>query len=73
MFRFPTDHQDREPSTFTNQPLQQQAEQSIQEQLYETLQAKLPLHLVPEEVLVLEKLPMNAEGKVDCQALAGKE
>lgn len=72
MFRFPTDHQDREPSTFTNQPLQQQAEQTIQEQLYETLQAKLPLHLVPEEVLVLGKLPINAEGKVDCQALAGQ-
>lgn len=72
MFRFPTDHRDREPSTFSNQPLQQQAEQTIQEQLYGTLQAKVPLHLVPEEVLVLEKLPINAEGKVDRQALVGK-
>ncbi|KAI4263762.1 MAG: hypothetical protein L6R42_001104 [Xanthoria sp. 1 TBL-2021] len=72
LFRFPTDHQGREPSTFSNQPLQQQAEQTIQQQLYETLQAQLPLHMVPEEILVLEKLAINTEGEVDRQALAPK-
>ncbi|KAL8701189.1 MAG: hypothetical protein Q9224_000616 [Gallowayella concinna] len=70
LFRFPTDHEGRAPSTYTNQPLQQQAQQTIQQQLYETLQAELPGHMVPEDILVLEKLPVNANGEVDCQALA---
>jgi len=70
MFRFPTDHQGRAPSTFSTQPLQQQAKQTIQQQLYETLQAQLPLHMVPEDILVLEKLPIDANGEVDRQALA---
>ncbi|KAL8922237.1 MAG: hypothetical protein Q9208_005316 [Pyrenodesmia sp. 3 TL-2023] len=70
MFRFPTDHQGRAPNTFSNQPLQQQAKQTVQQQLYETLQAQLPLHLVPEDIIVLEKLPINAKGEVDHQALA---
>ncbi|KAL8999568.1 MAG: hypothetical protein Q9169_001657 [Polycauliona sp. 2 TL-2023] len=70
LFRFPTDHQGRAPSTFTSQPLQQQAEQAIQQQLYETLEAQLPLHMVPEEIIVLPKLPVNAKGQVDRDALA---
>ncbi|KAK5987982.1 Nonribosomal peptide synthetase dtxS1 [Cladobotryum mycophilum] len=70
LFRFPTDHQGRPQSTFSNQPLLQQARQSIQQQLYETLQDQLPFHMVPEEILVLEKLPINANGDVDRQALA---
>ncbi|KAL8673563.1 MAG: hypothetical protein Q9168_002017 [Polycauliona sp. 1 TL-2023] len=70
MFRFPTDHQGRAPSTFSNQPLQQQAEQAIQQQLYETLDAQLSMDLVPEEIIVLGKLPMNARGEGDREALA---
>lgn len=70
MFRFPTDHQGRAASTFSNQPLQQQAEQAIQQQLYETLETQLPLHLVPQDIFVLGKLPTNAEGEVDREALA---
>nr|POF16690.1 nonribosomal peptide synthetase tes [Quercus suber] len=70
MFRFPTDHQGRAASTFSNQPLQQQAEQAIQQQLYEILETHLPSHLVPQDIFVLGKLPTNAEGEVDREALA---
>ncbi|KAL8766900.1 MAG: hypothetical protein Q9209_006448 [Squamulea sp. 1 TL-2023] len=70
MFRFPTDHQSRALSTFSNQPLQQQVKQKIQQQLWETFQAELPLHMVPEDILVLEEFPVNANGEVDRQALA---
>ncbi|KAL8945278.1 MAG: hypothetical protein Q9211_000196 [Gyalolechia sp. 1 TL-2023] len=70
LFRFPTDHQGRAPQTFSNQPLRQQAEQSIQQQLYETLDAQLPSHLVPDELVVLPKLPINVKGELDRQALA---
>ncbi|GES63927.1 hypothetical protein ATETN484_0010000600 [Aspergillus terreus] len=70
VFRFPTDHQGRAASTFSNQPLQQQAEQAIQQQLYETLETQLPLHLVPQDIFVLGKLPINAESEVNREALA---
>ncbi|KAL9030211.1 MAG: hypothetical protein Q9196_001645 [Gyalolechia fulgens] len=72
LFRFPTDHQGREPQTFSNQPLRQQAEQSIQQQLYKTLDAQVPSHLVPDELVVLAKLPTNAKGEVDRLALANR-
>lgn len=70
MFRFPTDHQGRAASTFSSQPLQQQAEQAIQQQLYETLEAQLPFHMVPQDIFVLGKMPTNAQGLVDRGALA---
>ena len=69
LFRFPTDHQGRTPSSFSNQPLQQQARQKIQQQLYETLQTGLPSHMIPEDIIVLEKFPLNANG-VDRETLA---
>lgn len=71
MFRFPTDYQGRTPSTFSNQPLQQQAKQTIQQQLYEILEAQLPSHMVPQEIVVLETMPIDkANGEVDRQTLA---
>lgn len=70
LFRFPTDHEDRAASTFSNMPLQQQAEQAIQEQLYEILETQFPSHLVPQDIFVLGKMPTNAEGALDREALA---
>ncbi|MDI1491445.1 MAG: putative secondary metabolism biosynthetic enzyme [Ramalina farinacea] len=69
IFRLPTDHQGRKPSTFSNQPLQQQARQTIQQQLYGTLQAQIPSYMLPEDTVILEKFPMNADG-VNRKALA---
>ncbi|KAJ5962612.1 enniatin synthetase [Penicillium viridicatum] len=78
-FRFPTDHQGRPADTFTNQPLQKQAKQPSQQKdqlatqkIQEALRAQLPLHLVPKDIILLEKLPINASGDVDHHALAAR-
>ncbi|KAF4843191.1 Nonribosomal peptide synthetase TES [Colletotrichum siamense] len=72
LWRFPTDHSDREPSAFSNQPLQQQARQTIQRQLFETLEDQLPMESVPEDIVILSALPSTEDGKVDRQALSEK-
>ncbi|KAJ3954594.1 hypothetical protein N0V92_008894 [Colletotrichum tropicale] len=70
LWRFPTDHSGREPSAFSNQPLQQQARQTIQRQLFETLEDQLPMESVPEDIVILSALPSTVDGKVDRQALS---
>ncbi|KAH0433358.1 hypothetical protein CcaCcLH18_05887 [Colletotrichum camelliae] len=72
LWRFPTDHLDREPSAFSNQPLQQQARQTIQRQLFESLEDQLPMESVPEDIVILSTLPTTADGKVDRQKLSEK-
>ncbi|KAF4876634.1 Nonribosomal peptide synthetase dtxS1 [Colletotrichum siamense] len=72
LWRFPTDHQGREPTAFSNQPLQQQARQTIQRQLFETLEDQLPMESVPEDIVILSALPTTSDGKVDRQALSEK-
>ncbi|KAI8229002.1 Nonribosomal peptide synthetase dtxS1 [Colletotrichum sp. SAR 10_96] len=72
LWRFPTDHQGREATTFSNQPLQQQARQTIQRQLFETLEDQLPMESVPEDIVILSALPTTSDGKVDRQALSEK-
>ncbi|KAI0133896.1 enniatin synthetase [Xylariales sp. AK1849] len=70
MFRFPTDHESRESNTLTSQPLQLQAKQMIKEQLNESLQSKLPAHMIPEQIAIVEKMPLKQSGEVDRRALA---
>ncbi|KAK2053252.1 enniatin synthetase [Colletotrichum caudatum] len=72
LWRFPTDHQDREPGAFSNQPLQQQARQTIQQQLFESLEDQLPMESVPEDIVILSTLPTTEDGKVNRQALSEK-
>ncbi|KAF4926922.1 Highly reducing polyketide synthase ACRTS2 [Colletotrichum viniferum] len=72
LWRFPTDHQGREPSAFSNQPLQQQARQTIQRQLFESLEDQLPMESVPEDIVILSALPTTSDGTVDRQALSEK-
>ncbi|KAK1842827.1 nonribosomal peptide [Colletotrichum chrysophilum] len=72
LWRFPTDHQGREPTAFSNQPLQQQARQTIQRQLFETLEDQLPMESVPEDIVIMSALPTTSDGKVDRQALSEK-
>lgn len=62
--------ENRASNAYSNQPLQQPAKLSIQQQLYQTLEAQLPLYMVPEDIVALEKLPIKANGEVDHQALA---
>jgi amino acid adenylation domain-containing protein len=70
LFNFPTDHEGRAHHTFTSQPLRQRLKQRLEFQLLETLRSQLPSYMVPETVMVLEKMPVNANGKVDRRALS---
>ncbi|KAI0854078.1 acetyl-CoA synthetase-like protein [Daldinia vernicosa] len=44
-------------------------EQNIEEKLSSRLRANLPPYMVPQSITVLERLPINDNGKVDRQAL----
>lgn len=70
MFRFPTDHEGRELRTLSTQPLELQARQVVRDQLDKHLQSELPVHLLPRQIIIMEKLPMKENGEVDRHALA---
>ncbi|KAK2600119.1 hypothetical protein QQS21_005134 [Conoideocrella luteorostrata] len=70
LFRFPTDHQGRAHNELTNQPLEQQAKQAIQQELYELLEEKLSSDMMPEEILILDQIPKKGDGEVDRQLLS---
>ncbi|KAF4439338.1 peramine synthetase [Fusarium austroafricanum] len=69
MFRFPTDHRGRENAALCSQPLLRQMRQEIQKDLDQILRAQLPTYMVPRTITVLDKIPLNDNGKVDRRAL----
>ncbi|GJN86751.1 nonribosomal peptide synthase [Purpureocillium lilacinum] len=44
--------------------------QDMEEKLYEVLRSKLPSYMVPESLTILDKMPVNQNGKINRQALA---
>jgi SAM-dependent methyltransferase len=56
-FRFPTDHAGRDMDTLTTHPMRLQAKRTIVERLKQSLQAELPVHLVPRQIHVVEEMP----------------
>lgn len=70
MFHFPTDYEGRNSKTFCTRPLELEANQAMREQLSEFLQLKLPVHLLPHEIKIMETLMINENGEVDRQGLA---
>ncbi|KAM4054534.1 AMP-binding enzyme [Hirsutella rhossiliensis] len=70
MFRFPNDHQDRSSHSLCSEPLRQQLRQKMQDQLHEMLRSRLPSYMVPRGVTILDKMPLNGNGKLDRRALA---
>ncbi|RAH69468.1 acetyl-CoA synthetase-like protein [Aspergillus aculeatinus CBS 121060] len=70
LFRFPTDHAGRSPRSLSNHPLQQRQNQKTERELRQMLQARLPQYMVPRLIVVVDKMPLNNNGKVDRQALA---
>ncbi|MDI1486221.1 MAG: Non-ribosomal peptide synthetase [Ramalina farinacea] len=70
MFRFPIDHQVLPPHLLSSRPLQQQMKQTVREQLHQRLQSQLPSYMVPQVITILDKMPINENGKVDRRALA---
>ncbi|KAJ6202525.1 nonribosomal peptide synthetase 1 [Bipolaris maydis] len=72
LFEFPSDHADRPQHTFSNRPLHRRFVKEVRYQLEETVRLQLPEYMVPKSIHVLEKLPINASGKVDRKALTQK-
>ncbi|KAJ4326740.1 Nonribosomal peptide synthetase 30 [Fusarium piperis] len=71
LFRFPTDHQDRLPhKPLTSKPLLQQTKQNVHQELEARLRANLPTYMIPQAITILERMPLNASGKVDRAALS---
>ncbi|CAI6340684.1 unnamed protein product [Periconia digitata] len=70
MFRFPTDHAGRPQHSLSSKPLRQQHIIKVQSQLNEILRVQLPGYMVPQFVHILNKFPINVNGKVDRKALA---
>lgn len=70
LFRFPTDHAGRPSYSLSSRPLHQQFKQKVQQQLLERLQIQLPSYMVPQTITVLDKMPVNDNGKVDRKVLA---
>lgn len=70
MFRFPDDHEDPASRPLCSEPLRQQLRQKTQDQLHEMLESRLPSYMVPRDVQILDKMPLNGNGKIDRRALA---
>lgn len=67
MFKFPTE-QWMDPLACTNR-LDHYFHRKVKESVKEHLQQKLPSYMIPSDLFVMERLPLNANGKVDRQAL----
>ncbi|KAJ5494241.1 hypothetical protein N7463_010328 [Penicillium fimorum] len=70
LFRFPTEHEGRSKESLTNSPLRRQEAQVVEALLKTELQASLPKYMIPARIAVLDKMPINANGKVDRKQLA---
>ncbi|KAI3326784.1 acetyl-CoA synthetase-like protein [Xylariaceae sp. AK1471] len=69
LFRFPTDHAGRPFRTLSTHPLRRRRIQAVEKQLRDRALSKLPSYMVPSVIHVLDKMPINANGKWDRRAL----
>ncbi|KAK4502054.1 hypothetical protein PRZ48_007865 [Zasmidium cellare] len=70
-FRFPSD--DDGPSAYTlpsNRPLRSLRNRQIETRVRNALQRLLPSYMIPRRVMVLDRMPLNANGKVDRKELS---
>lgn len=70
MFQFPTDHEGRAYHLLSSKPLRQQIETKVHEELEKMLRSLLPSYMVPRSITVLDKMPVNHNGKTDRKLLS---
>ncbi|UKZ48294.1 NRPS [Trichoderma virens] len=70
LFKFPLEPNDRPSHSLTSRPLRQQWYRKIQQDLNQLLRDQLPPYMIPQAIIILEKMPVNDNGKVDRKALA---
>ncbi|KAL8334324.1 hypothetical protein RB598_008868 [Gaeumannomyces tritici] len=70
LFEFPTDDAGAPPATFANRPLQKLQSRRVEAEVRDRVQALLPSYMVPDRIVVLDRMPVNANGKVDRKELA---
>ncbi|KAL7940855.1 hypothetical protein V8C42DRAFT_349180 [Trichoderma barbatum] len=70
LFKFPCENKDRPAHSLTSRPLRQQWHRKLQQNLHHLLRDQLPPYMIPQEIVVLETMPVNDNGKVDRKALA---
>ncbi len=66
---FPTDDHIQPASPLTNRPLQRVANYKTEAEVLEYLRSLLPAYMVPAQIKMLDRLPVNNNGKVDRKVL----
>jgi aryl carrier-like protein len=69
LFRFPDNRRDRPDESLCSQPLQRRTRQEIHNELDQILKTQLPSYMIPKTIKILDKIPLNDNGKVDRRAL----
>ncbi|KAI0882912.1 non-ribosomal peptide synthetase [Annulohypoxylon maeteangense] len=70
LIRFPTDNQARGSANLTNRPLKRLQSRRFASKIRERLQSLLPSYMIPSRIMMIEQMPLNANGKVDRKELA---
>jgi len=58
---------------YTNNPLHRQVARQLEPELRNYLKSRLPDYMIPKSWVILEKMPLNVNGKVDRKALPKPE
>jgi amino acid adenylation domain-containing protein len=69
LFPFPLSPADAEPRSYTNNPLLDKQARQIVPELMSFAKAQLPPYMVPSTFILLDKLPLISNGKIDYRAL----
>jgi amino acid adenylation domain-containing protein len=68
LFRFPFDLE--HPRPLASQPLKRTRNQRVATDIRREVQTRLPSYMVPQRVYVVDRMPLNASGKVDRHELS---
>ena len=70
MFKFPVETQVESLHCLTNHPLHRLRNHQIETEIRKRLQTLLPTYMVPAQIILLDEMPLNANGKTDRQELS---